>query len=87
MHEEGMQNQMDRGVVWKWKNHACKTSLLKVTTLPLFQMSNTPYFLVMATILTFIALSFITTWVPLLANAKIFMVLMKDDPFVSTESK
>ncbi|XP_049415490.1 subtilisin-like protease SBT2.5 [Solanum stenotomum] len=41
----------------------------------------------MATILTFIALSFMTTWVPLLANAKIFIVLMKDDPFVSTKSK
>ncbi|CAN4127714.1 unnamed protein product [Withania somnifera] len=41
----------------------------------------------MATILTFIALSFITTWEPFIANAKIFIVLMKHDPFSSTKSK
>ncbi|XP_059318742.1 subtilisin-like protease SBT2.5 [Lycium ferocissimum] len=41
----------------------------------------------MATMLTFIALSFITTWEPFMANAKIFIVLMKDAPFVSTKSK
>ncbi|KAK4364489.1 hypothetical protein RND71_015847 [Anisodus tanguticus] len=41
----------------------------------------------MATILTFIVLSFITIWEPFIANAKIFIVLMKEDPFVSTKSK